>query len=404
MTKFNYRAKDWNGKNVYGVIDSSDKQTVIESVKNNGLILLAVSEQKNGLLGELSKKVLNRVGLKQVATLTRELATMMNSGLPLTDALSLLRDQSENNPSLYEILDNCLTGVRGGLPLGRCLEKYEGVFGEAYVASIKAGEEGGVLEEVLSKLAINLENQDEFVAKVKGAMVYPVIVIVGMIAVAIIMMVVVIPKLMGLYADFGDAKLPAITQGMMAVSNFMAKWWFLLPVLIGGAIPVFRIGSRLPNFRYKRDKIILKIPIAGELIQKTILANTIRTLSMLLTAGITLVDALRIVSNVADNEVFNQAFLKIAERVQKGFSISSSFEETGEFPIIVNQMVSTGEATGKLDEVLQKVSEYFSKEAEQSVKALTSAIEPLIMIVLGIGVGFLVVAVLMPIYNLTSQF
>ncbi len=142
----------------------------------------------------------------------------------------------------------------------------------------------------------------------------------------------------------------------------------------------------------------------GDLNRKTMLANTLRTFSMLLSAGISLVEALRIVSKVAENELYSRAYVKIAERVQKGFSVSNSFEETGIFPIIVNQMVSTGEATGKLDEVLLRVSDYFSTEAEQSVKALTSAIEPLIMIVLGIGVGFLVIAVIMPIYNLTSSF
>ena len=183
----------------------------------------------------------------------------------------------------------------------------------------------------------------------------------------------------------------------------MIKFWFLIPVLIVGFFALFKIGNQNAAFRLKKDIYKLKIPILGPMSQRTILADTIRTLSMLLSAGIPLVDALRIVSSVSANELFKGAYLKISERVQKGFSIANSFEETGVFPVIVNQMVATGESTGKLDSVLLKVSDYFSAEAEQSVKSLTSAIEPIIMILLGIGVAFLVVAVLMPIYNLTSS-
>ena len=403
MSKFVFKAKDWNGKTIKGVLDMADKAQVIESVKSNGLIPLFVGEEKNSTLNEIYKKVFSRVGLKEVAAMTRQLSTMMTAGLPLTDALSLLKDQSETNVSMYEILDFCLSQVRGGQPLGKSLEKYRNVFGEAYVASISAGEQAGVLEEVLQKLANNMESQNEFNSKVKGAMIYPVIVIIGMVIVAAIMMIFVIPKLLGLYGDFGS-KMPAITLGLISVSNFMARWWFLFPLIAFGVYSGLRVGKQNPDFKLKIDTLKLKIPILGELNKKTMLANTIRTLSLLLGAGISLVEALRIVAKVADNEEYNQAYLKIAERVQKGFSISNSFEDTGIFPIIVEQMVSTGEATGKLDEVLLRVSDYFSAEAEESVKALTSAIEPLIMIVLGIGVGFLVVAVIMPIYDLTSQF
>lgn len=404
MTKFQFRAKDWNGKIVKGVLEMADKAQVVESVKSNGLILLSVDEEKSSLLKEIYRKFFVRVGLKEVSSLTRQLSTMMTAGLPLTDALSLLRNQSENNIAVYEIVDYCLNQVRGGQPLGKSLEKYTNVFGEAYIASISAGEEAGVMEEVLSKLAKNLENQNEFNGKVKGAMVYPIIVVVGMLIVAFIMMIFVVPKLLGLYADFGTAKLPATTQALMAASDFMVKWWFIFPLIGVMIYGILKVGDKNETFRLKRDRFKLKIPILGELTKKTMLSNTIRTLSMLLGAGISLVEALRIVSKVAGNEVYNQAFIKIAERVQKGFSISSSFEETAVFPVIVEQMVATGEATGKLDEVLLRVSDYFATEAEQSVKSLTSAIEPIIMIVLGIGVAFLVVAVIMPIYNLTSSF
>ncbi|MFZ2153121.1 MAG: type II secretion system F family protein [Microgenomates group bacterium] len=403
MSKFVFKAKDWSGKTVRGTLDLQSKMQVIESIKSNGLVPLEVEEEKESVIREVYKKIAYRVKFKDIASMTRQLSTMMTAGLPLTDALQLLKNQLEQNPPMLEIMDYCLNQVRGGQPLGKSMAKYENEFGEAYIASISAGEEAGVLEEILAKLATSMENQNEFNGKVKGAMIYPVIVIIGMIIVAFIMMIFVVPKLMGLYADFGS-KMPASTQALMDMSNFVAKWWFIFPFLVVGWIMGMKVASKNSDMMLKIDTYKLKIPIMGELNKKTMLANTLRTLSMLLGAGIGLVEAVRIVSKVAGNEVYFRAYIKIAERVQKGFPISNSFEETGVFPIIVEQMVSTGEATGKLDEVLLRASDYFATEAEQSVKALTSAIEPIIMIVLGLGVAFLVVAVIMPIYNLTSQF
>jgi len=402
MTKFFYKAKDWGGKTIKGVLDSTDKIEAMESIKNSGLVLLSIAQESDSLLNEVYKSLFSRIGVKQISNFTRQLATMMTSGLAMTDALSLLKNQTDRKSLMFEVLDHTLNTVQGGHSLSDGLEKYKKFFGEAYVASINAGEQGGVLEEVMSKLADNLEKESDFSSKVKGAMIYPVIVIVGMLAVVVIMMIFVIPKLMGLYGDFG-ATMPASTRALMAMSGFMTRFWFMIPIIVIGLIMTFKIGNKNDKFRLKVDTYKLKIPIIGILIEKNVLANTIRTMSMLLSAGISLVEALKIVASVSSNELFKNAYLKISERVQQGFSIANSFEETAVFPVIVNQMVATGEATGKLDEILMKVSDYFATEAEQSVKSLTSAIEPIIMILLGLGVAFLVIAVLMPIYNLTSS-
>lgn len=403
MTKFIYRAKDWNGKLIKGSVDFDDKKKVIESIRDNGLVPLSVIEESQTFLGELYKNFFSKVKLKQISNFTRQLSTMMNSGLPLTDSLSLLKNQIDKRSLMFEILEYTLNQVQAGQSLANGLGKYSKVFGEAYIASVAAGEEGGVLEEVMTKLADSLEKQNEFASKVKGAMIYPVIVVIGMVAVVIIMMIFVIPKLMGLYGDFGN-EMPASTKIMMAMSNFTIKFWFMIPILVFGIIALFKFSEKNKDFKLKLDKLKLRIPVMGNLSQKNILSTTIRTMSMLLSAGIPLVKTLKIIAKVSGNEVFKRAYLQIGERVQKGFSIANSFEETGVFPVVVNQMVSTGEATGKLDEVLLRVSDYFAAEAEEGVKALTSAIEPLIMIVLGLGVAFLMIAVVMPIYNLTSQF
>jgi type IV pilus assembly protein PilC len=402
VARFVFRSRDWSGKLVKGVLDLAEKSQVVASIREHGLVPLSVLPERAGMMQELSKKFFGKVSLKQVSTFTRQLSTMMTAGLPLTDALSLLKEQMEQKSVMYEILDEALATVRGGQSLAVALEKHKKVFGEAYVASIAAGEEGGVLEEVLSKLAKNLENQDEFNGKVKGAMIYPIIVIVGMIVVVFIMMIFVIPQLLSLYKDLGS-EMPMSTKILMAISEWSQKLWFLFPILFFGPALLIKTANQNQKWKFKKDKFLLKIPIVGELSRKSIIANTIRTLSMMLSAGIPLVEALKIVAAVAGNEVYRDAYIKVSERVQKGYSIASSFEDMNVFPMIVNQMTATGEATGKLDEVLMKVANYFSTEAEQSVKTLTAAIEPAIMILLGIGVCFLVIAVIMPIYNLTSQ-
>jgi len=401
--KFVYKARDWSGKLIKGEADFHDKKEVLESIKSSGLVPIYVEEEKNNLINEINKNFFSKVKLKQISVFTRQLSTMMNSGLPLTDALSLLKNQMNRGTLMYEILDYTLSAVQGGQSLSSGLEKYKKVFSEAYIASVDAGERAGVLDEVMEKLADNLEKQNDFEGKVKGAMIYPAIVVVGMVVVVIVMMVFVLPKLLSMYSDFG-ADMPTATKILISISNFFGKFWIFIPAVVMGFLSFLKVGEKNKKIKMKIDEFKLKIPVMGELTKKNILATSIRTLSMLLSAGIPLVEALKIVANVAENEVYLNAFFKISERVQKGFSIANSFEETGVFPIIVNQMVATGEATGRLDSVLLKVSDYFSSEAEQSVKSLTSAIEPLIMILLGLGVGFLVIAVVMPIYNLTSQF
>ncbi|MFA6602554.1 MAG: type II secretion system F family protein [Candidatus Shapirobacteria bacterium] len=403
MPKYWYKAKDWSGKTVRGVLEMAMSTDVVASIRESGMIPLEVGPIEESVIVSSIRKLFGKISQKQVATFTRQLSTMITAGLPLTDALQLLKSQTGERTMMTELVEEALNSVRGGRTLGTALNKYRSMLGEAYIASIDAGEAGGVLDKVLAQLADNLEKDTEFRGKVQGAMIYPVIVVVGMIAVSIIMMVVVVPKLLGLYADFGS-KMPTPTLILMGISSFMTRFWFLIPVLVGGGLMFFKVGDKNEKFRLKRDEYILKIPIFGKLIQITIVANSVRTLSMLLSSGVPLVDSMRIVSRVAGNEVYLQAFLKISERVQKGFSIADSFADTAVFPPIVTQMVETGESTGKLDEVLMKVAGYFSVEAEQAVKSLTSAIEPLIMIVLGIGVAFLVIAVIMPIYNLTSQF
>ncbi|MFC1710216.1 type II secretion system F family protein, partial [Patescibacteria group bacterium] len=261
-----------------------------------------------------------------------------------------------------------------------------------------------VLSEVLVKLSDNMEKQQEFRGKVVGALIYPVIIVIGMVGVALIMMIFVIPRLLSLYSEF-DAELPMPTRVLMGVSGFMAKFWPIIFLGLGGAIYGFYMYRKTQAGRYKTDEKILKIPLIGPLITQIILTDLTRTLSMMVGAGVSILEGLNISSEVVNNSVISKALKDAAKDVEKGFPVAYSFAKRAEvFPYILSQMIAVGEETGKMDEVLQKLSHIFEVESDQKVKSLTAAIEPLIMVILGIGVGFLVIAVILPIYNLTSQF
>jgi type IV pilus assembly protein PilC len=401
IKRFAYKVKNKRGKTLTGIVEARTRQGAIKLLQEKKLILLEIKERKKNFFDELASSFFQRIGIGEMSTFTRQLSTMMNTGLPLSEALNLLQKQTEGRMS--EIIGRVLTKVEGGNSFAKALSDEEGAFSDVYLASIRAGEEGGVIDKVLERLAGNLESRKEFIGKVKGAMIYPIIIIVGMILVTFIMMVFVIPKMMSLYEEF-DTELPLPTRILMAVANFASGNIWLFPLIIVGLFAFYKFLVSKEKYRLMLDEWKLNFPIIGPMTKAINLAEINRTLSILLSAGVSLVEALDIVAEVAGNEVYEDALEYSAERVEKGLSLSEAWDEVGVFPPIMNQMASTGEETGQLDDVLSKVSRYFEVQSEERVKGLTSAIEPLIMILLGIGVGFLVIAIILPLYNLTSQF
>ena len=259
------------------------------------------------------------------------------------------------------------------------------------------------MDNVLKKLADNLEKQREFASKTKGAMVYPAIVSAGMVVIVILMMTLVVPKLTAMYKDFG-AELPGPTKALMAISGFFVNFWYVVAVVGIGGFIAFRnwVNTEVGGLVF--EQLLFKVPIYGKLKRDLILTEFARTISVLLSAGISILDALNIVADTLGSKIFGAQVKQAALYVEKGVPLSDAVARIEGFPKILSQMVSVGEETGKLDEVLAKLANYYESESETKVKALTTAIEPLIMVVMGIGVGFLVIAVIMPIYNLTSQF
>ena len=401
MKRYTYKAKDKAGKLVTGEVEASSDNHAAKLVRGRELVVISIKLRRETPLNIL-KTFRERVTPSDIATFTQQLATMVNAGLPITEALLILRTQVKG--SMQKMTAQILADVEGGESLSVAIGRHSKVFSPTYIALVKSGEVGGVMDEVLVRLADTMEKQQEFKGRVKGALIYPAIIVGGMIIVSFIMMIFVIPKLTSLYNDF-DAELPMPTQILIGFSTFLMHFWPLILILGGFALYALSLYKKTPAGRRKIDEFLFKLPIFGDLQRQVILTELTRTLSLMVGAGVSILKALNISAGVVGNVVISNALKDAAKQVEKGFPIAFSFAKHPEaFPYILSQMIAVGEETGKMDEVLRKVSHVFEIESDQKVKALTSAIEPLVMVLLGLGVGFLVIAIILPIYNLTSQF
>jgi len=400
MQLFSYRAKNLAGQSVKGQVEARDAAAAASLLRRQKLIIVSIQPvRKSPLVSILA--VLRRVRLDDVVLFTRQLSTMAAAGLPITDALRILELQAR--PAMSAVVSQVLTDVEGGGSLSQSLEKHPKVFTKTYIALVRAGESAGILDNILNRLADTMEKQKEFIGKVKSAMIYPIIVIIAMVIVSAIMMIFVIPKMTVMYENF-NAELPALTKGLMAVSAFFVNYWLLVLGIIIGTFLFFKTWTKTSSGAVKFDKILFRLPIIGKLRKFVILTEFSRTMGLLVGAGISIIDGLKITAAAAPSPIYRAGLLDAAKQVEKGLPLAVPLAQNPDFPPILSQMISVGEETGKVDEVLTKVSRYFETESQQGVATLTAAIEPLIMIVLGIGVGLLVIAVILPIYNLTSSF
>lgn len=401
MIRFAYKAKARDGTPQEGKVEARDQESAIAVLRERGLVVISI-KAANDVSGMASlTSYFQRVSMDDIVAFTRQMATMISSGLPLTEALSILEVQSK--PTLAKVVGEILRDVQAGNSVGDAMQKHPKVFSKVYISLVRAGEAAGALDDILKRLATNLEKQKEFRAKTRGALIYPAIVTVGMIVVTIIMMIFVVPKLAEMYKDF-DAELPLPTQILIGMSDLISNYWFIFLGLLVAGFFGFRYWRQTPTGAQKLDELLLKVPVFGPLRTQIIIAELSRTMGLLVGAGISLIETLEIVSEGVDNLVYKKAIGKVLRNLKKGVPFSVALNREEVFPPLLPNMVAVGEETGKMDEVLMKVASYFEDEAEHLIKNLTTALEPLIMIVLGVGVGFLVISIIMPIYNLTNQF
>ena len=384
-----------------GEVEASDTSHAAKLVRGKNLYVISIFEKRDSPFS-IVKKFKERITTREISTFTRQLSTMIGAGLPITEALLILRSQS--NGAMQKVVAQILADVEAGESLSGAMNKHPKIFTRTYLALIKSGEVGGVMDAVLLRLADTLEKQQEFNGKVKGALIYPAIIGVGMVVVVFIMMIFVIPRLTSLYGDF-NATLPLPTRILMGISGFFVNYWFIILVIGGIGFYLFTLYKSTATGKKKVDELVFKIPIFGNLQKQVILTELTRTLSLMVGAGVPILEALNITSEVVSNSVISDALKDVSRQVEKGFPIAFSFARHPEaFPFLLSQMIAVGEETGKMDDVLTKISHIFEMESDEKVKGLTAAIEPIVMIMLGLGVGFLVIAVILPIYNLTSSF
>lgn len=403
MGLYYFSAKDIHGKKYTGEVEVLDEKALVVTLQKQGLVPIEIKPRNKGNILSVSiPRLKGAISAAEVVAFTRQLSTMISAGLPLTDALVILERQTKSQ-AFARIIAEVVADVEGGMSLSAALSKHKNAFDIIYIKLIEAGETGGVLDKILLKLAETLEKEREFRAKTKGAFIYPVIVVVVMIIVVAIMMVFVIPKLTSLYAEIG-ASLPLPTRILIVISNFTRNFWWLILIFLGFVIYGFRLFSKSESGAQLLSKLLLKVPIWGKIRQTLVLSQFTRTLGLLIGAGIPIIVALKVVSELLASPSYREGLDFAIQRVERGSSLYQPLADNPIFPPIIGQMLRVGEETGKMDEVLERLSIYFEGESENLIRNLTTAMEPVILVVLGIGVGILVLSIILPIYNLTSQF
>jgi type IV pilus assembly protein PilC len=398
---FKYKVKDnKTGKLVEGSLEAENAQLVVSKLRSMGYTPVEIQQQGGGNLGRELKipGLSDRVKLKDVAVFSRQFATMINSGLSLLRSLYILAEQTESKP-LAEIVGQVRIDVERGSSLSAALAKHPKAFSRLYVSMVRAGEVGGALDSVLLRLAETIEKQVELRRKVKSAMTYPVVVGVLVLVIVTAMLLFVIPMFQNIYKELGG-KLPAPTQMLINISNICRNFWYIIFAVEIGAAFGFKkwIGSE--EGRKKWDAIKLRVPVFGKLVRKTALARFSRTLSALVRSGVPILESLDIVAETSGNHVVSVAVRDTQLAVKRGEPLSKKLEDHEVFPPMVVQMMAVGEETGALDEMLDKIADFYDQEVEATVDALTSLIEPLLIVVMGVCVGGMIISLYLPMFNI----
>ena len=401
---FAYKVRDRQGKLVTGTLEAESVTVVAGRLRQMGFTPVSIeSGETKRTAREIKVPGLSgRVKLKEVAVFSRQFATMINSGLTLLRALSILSEQTTNK-ELARIIGEVRKDVERGVALSVAMGKHPKAFSNLYVAMVRSGEMGGSLDAVLTRLATTIEKQVELRRKVKSAMTYPVVVGVIVVLILMAMLIFIVPMFKSMYADLGNAKLPAPTLALLTVSNIVKKFFPLVILAIGFAVWWVKRWAKTATGRRTLDALKLRAPVFGQLTHKTALARFSRSLAALVRAGVPILDALEIVSETAGNVMVSEAVADTQAAVKSGESLARPLEGHAVFPPMVVQMIAVGEETGALDELLEKIADFYESEVEALVEALTSLIEPLLIVVMGVTVGSMVVALYMPMFGIIGK-
>jgi type IV pilus assembly protein PilC len=396
MSTYVFKAMDLTGAKATGEVEAESKQVVSDQLKSRGLIVLDIKDKHGSK--QLNIELFNKLKATDLAVMTRQLATMVQSGMTILRALYVLEAQTENK-ILMEAIVAVRKDVEAGLPLSDALERHPKIFSPLFVSMTRAGETGGMLDQSLIRVADQLEKEDSLRRQVKSAMTYPAVVLsfAGIVLIALVTFLV--PVFIGVFKQFGG-DLPAITKLTVAMSKAITGYWWLLIGVTVGLVWAFRKWKSSTWGRPQWDRFRLRVPMKiGDIVQKVALARWSRTLSALVSAGVPLLQALDITGKTAGNHVIEQAMAGVIDSVKSGGTIADPLKESSVFPTMVSHMVSVGEETGSLDTMLSKIADFYEDQVDAAVKALTSILEPVMIVIVGGMVGFIVISMYLPLFK-----
>lgn len=399
MAKFYYRALNKNQQVLEGLIEAVDEDKAADILIDKGLVILGLKRKHEGGISALG--IFHHVPLKRIVIFSRQLSIMISANIPLVQSLKTLLRQTRNR-KMRMVISEIASDVEGGMKFSQALSKHPHAFSNFFVNIVRSGETSGKLDEVLSYMADQMEKDYDFISRVRGAMVYPIFIMIGLIVVGILMMVFVVPKLTSILVEAG-VDLPLSTKILIASSNFLKSFWWLLLIGFGIAIFAVRMLIAVPKGKYLWDLVKLRIPLFGGFFQKIAIVRFSQSLHTLISGGVALPAALEITSDVVGNEVYRRLILKTMQEIEGGNSIASVFVQSRDVPFMVSQMLNVGEKAGRLDLILEKIASFYTREIDNLLKNLVTLIEPMVMVVMGVAVGMMVSAVILPVYNLSSS-
>jgi type IV pilus assembly protein PilC len=397
--KFNYKAKNKEGNIQSGAVVAVDQNKAERLLGENGLVIISLEKEQGDFFARFNpfgKSVKN----KELVLFSRQLATLISARVPIIQSLRILQEQITGK-YLLSIITDLISAVENGDSLSNAMAKYQNVFGNVYISLVMSGEVSGSLDKSLIYLADQLEKDYELKGKVKTAMTYPVFVLSALVIITLVMFKFVLPNLTSVLLEQGGS-LPIETVWIIAATNFINVFWWLVLMVLAGLIFGFRYYISTPGGRRNWDILKIKFPIIGGIFQKIYLARFSRNLSTLVIGGIPIIKALQIVAEIINNTIYREILLETVAKIQAGKTISEGLSGHPEFPSIVTQMVSVGEQTAQLDDIMGKLANFYEKEVDGQISTLTTLLEPIVMIILGIGVGILVAGILLPIYNMAD--
>jgi len=383
-----------------GVMEAASDQAVMTQLRGQMILPLNVKTKPKDVM-EYLPWLQRGVGIRDLVVFTRQFGTMIDAGLPLVQCLDILAEQQPNK-KFQESLRQIKADVEQGSTFADALAKHPKPFDDLYVNLVRAGEIGGILDTILARLAVHLEKADRLRRKVKGAMVYPVTVLVVAIGVLVLLLVKVIPVFEKMFNDFGGV-LPAPTQMVVNISHFLQSYIVLFLAGLFACVVLFQQArARSPKFRYRTDALFLKMPIFGSLLKKVAVARFSRTLGTMISSGVPILDALQIVAKTAGNKVIEGGLFRVRAAISEGKTMAEPLGETGIFPGMVVQMINVGEQTGALDQMLSKIADFYDEEVDAAVEALTALLEPVMMVFLGGTIGSILIAMYLPIFKIAE--